>query len=181
MVLPLNDLLTALVKHELPGYASSLALLFLGFLIDKIPDWFFRNGIFWRACEHLLARAIQANSLNLKQPTFRNQKPQRLRGDIGAWRTCMSLFEEALPAATSSDVVRATDAAQRVAPWTLAGGLLCTGAILAPWAWPKLIMQFHMTSVQLGVAVFMLWGLVSFLSGGLASMAAAPWIRTRCL
>jgi len=180
VVLPLQGLLEAILKKQLPEYASGVALLFLGLLIDKILDLFFHNGIFWRACELLLAKTINAQSLNPKQPTFNDLRPQRLRGDVDAWRTSMGLFAQALPA-SSSGSGGASDAARRLAPRTFAGGLLCGGVVLAPWAWPKLTAQLDMTSIQLSVAAFALWVILSVLLGRLASHAVAPWIRTRCL
>jgi len=180
MAVPLRGMLESLSKRELPQYMNALTLLLIAVLFDRLVDRFLSKQSFWGACEMLLQSAIKARGLKPAQPDFRNMRAQRVRGEIQTWRSSMNLLAASMsppPVAQPGS----NDAAQRVAPWAFAGGLLFAGVLLSPIWWPDLMKAFHLSALQLAGSALAIWGLASILLGSMASLVAAPWIRERCL
>lgn len=179
-VVPFSDVLEELSKKDLPGYMSSIVLLIIAALVDRIVDLFLSKQSFWGACETLLQGALVAKGLAPGQPAFMNMRAMRVRGNTQAWRASMELLESSM-SSPPDPKAGSNDAAQRLAPWAIAGVLLFLGVLLFPIWWPYLMNTYHLSTLQLTLGALVIGVLASLLSGFLASLVVAPWIRTRCL
>jgi hypothetical protein len=165
-----------------PPYIQGLLAIGLTVVAGKVLDRFLGTSWLWGICDQLLAGGIAAHALSMPGKSFANLRPQRLRGDLTAWRTTMQDVELSLTAtgALNSPAVRARDAAQRISPLALLALSLCAAELLGKWLWPKLAPFTYMRGVDLGFSLAMTWLVWGTVLGCCASLLVAPWIRNRC-
>jgi len=179
LIVPGRQLLEAFLGKQLPGYMSSIALLFIAVLVDRLVDRFLSKQSFWGVCEWLLQRAVNGRGLKPEEKSFKNMCHMRVRGDTAAWRNSMRLVTESMHPPPDAEP-GSNDAAQRVAPWTVAGALLFGGVSLAPIWWPAMLIAFNSHVWKLTLSALGVWAVLTLVLGAIASVMVGPWIRERC-
>jgi hypothetical protein len=165
-----------------PDYMQVLLAIVFTAAAGKVLERMLGKGWFWRKCDQLLSDAIASRSITFLGVSLQNLRSPRQRGDHTAWRTTMRELELSVAAngPLPPHPVRARDAAQRLTPLTMLALSACVTELSAQWFWPPLTAHVSMQAAELAFSLVMAWLIWGTFLGGCASIAVAPWIRSRC-